>query len=547
MGAGSGAGAVAGDSALDRPVVAPRHQPDPLGRVPAAGQHRGDHRLRPEQRLHPHQRAPGPLVGLPDVAPQPAAAAPRPRPSPPAPAAARPARPTPRTRCRRGRSQPGVELPAHPVDRAGRGERLRAPPDPLQLLPGAGARADPEPGARQPVAGQRARAAARPARGRRTRRRRPGRPADPAPARRPAPRADARRTGGRGSRPRASRCASTASAPNRDATSAAVSARERAQAAQPQPAQQVDQLGPVDRRARGPARSTSSGARNAGVSPGATATPAAGGEHRGEQPVGHPDLALHPGARGHLVDQPLGGRQLAAEVAGRALARAAPAGPAAPPPPPAPAPRPPRTTGSNARASRSGSRGEHGQLGAPGLGLAAAQPAPHPVRRGPTAEHASTRFATNTAAGRCGGTCAARAAAVTGQSGTQRRAPARAPLSHRGSPPGPANRRSDRSGSAGCGGSAREPPGRTHVMPDARDEPDGGSDHEDPRWCPSHACCPHPATRIGASRRHALHPRARPSLGAGQEQARLPERARRSRARRGAPRWRRTATGRGRR
>ena len=55
---------------------APRSSPQGTSRTCSAGsrpptEHRGDHRLRPQQRLHPHQRPPGPLVGLPDVAPQP--------------------------------------------------------------------------------------------------------------------------------------------------------------------------------------------------------------------------------------------------------------------------------------------------------------------------------------------------------------------------------------------------------------------------------------------------------------------------------------------
>ncbi len=68
-GGGSGTGRRTGRRRIRLALLAPRHQADPFGRVPPAGEHGGDHAVRPEQRLRPHQGPARALVGLPDVAP----------------------------------------------------------------------------------------------------------------------------------------------------------------------------------------------------------------------------------------------------------------------------------------------------------------------------------------------------------------------------------------------------------------------------------------------------------------------------------------------
>ena len=185
-----------------------------------------------------------------------------------------------------------------------------------------------------------------------------------------------RRTGGRGSRPRASRCASTASAPNRDATSPAASAPNAPRLRSPSRRSSPTSS---DRSTSG-SRSSSSTAER-GEEGGRVARgdghAAPGGEHRGEQPLGDPGLALHPGAAGHLVHEPLRGRQLAAEVARRALD-----GQRQQPRPDHLDARRQLLDGRDDRLEQPGVAvgvaGQHHELGAPGLGLAAAQAAPDP-------------------------------------------------------------------------------------------------------------------------------------------------------------------------
>ena len=155
---------------------------------------------------------------------------------------------------------------------------------------------------------------------------------------------------------------------------------ERAQAAQPEPAQQPDQLGPVDVGIAVELLHAERGQEGRGV-PRRDGQPPARREHGREQPVGHPHLALHPGARRDLVDQPLGGGQLTAEVAGRPPGRQRDqAGPDDLHPGGQLLDR------HHHRLERAGVpirvAGEHGQLRAAGLGLPAAQPAPDPLRAG---------------------------------------------------------------------------------------------------------------------------------------------------------------------
>ena len=155
---------------------------------------------------------------------------------------------------------------------------------------------------------------------------------------------------------------------------------ERAEAAQPEPAQQPDQLGPVDAGIPVELLDAERGEEGRRV-PRRDGQPPARREHGREQPVGHPHLALHPGARRDLVDQSLGGGQLAAEVARRPPRRQHHQ-----PGPDDLHPGRQLLDRDHHRLERArvpvGVAGEHGQLRAAGLGLPTAQATPDPVRPG---------------------------------------------------------------------------------------------------------------------------------------------------------------------
>jgi hypothetical protein len=99
-----------------------------------------------------------------------------------------------------------------------------------------------------------------------------------------------------------------------------VERRERPQAAQAEPPQQADQLGPVDVGLAVELLDAERREELRGVA-GRHGEAPPGREHRGEEPVGHADLALDARAGGHLVDQHLRGRELTAEPPHRALRR----------------------------------------------------------------------------------------------------------------------------------------------------------------------------------------------------------------------------------
>ena len=80
--------------------------------------------------------------------------------------------------------------------------------------------------------------------------------------------------------------------------------------------EQPDELGTVDLRVPVELGHAERGQELAG-SAGWDDHPPAGGENGGEEPVGDADLAFHPGTDGDLVEEPLGGGELAAEVGGR--------------------------------------------------------------------------------------------------------------------------------------------------------------------------------------------------------------------------------------
>ena len=144
---------------------------------------------------------------------------------------------------------------------------------------------------------------------------------------------------------------------------------ERPQAAQPEPAQQPDQLGPVHLRLPVQLLHPERGEEGARVTR-CDGDAAPGGEHRTEQPLRDPGLALDARARRHLVHELLRGRELAPEAARPGPGRAAPAAPAGSPPLPAPSPRrrrrPARTGGRRgprrgpARRARGTGPGPHG-------------------------------------------------------------------------------------------------------------------------------------------------------------------------------------------
>ena len=92
---------------------------------------------------------------------------------------------------------------------------------------------------------------------------------------------------------------------------------ERAQAPQPEAAEEVDEGGAVDVGLAVELLHAERGEEGGRVA-GRDGHRTTGGQHGGEQPVGEPRLHLHAGAGGDLVDQPLRRRQLAAEPARRA-------------------------------------------------------------------------------------------------------------------------------------------------------------------------------------------------------------------------------------
>ena len=344
------------------------------------GQHRGEHRLRPQQRLHPDQRPAGPLVGLPDLAPQPELQRARgdrllgdqPQPGHRAGPAVRRSghrrRVSQASSCQRTRST----VPAGVSGSAHRHTRCSCSPEAVRAATPSRVQDSPCPARVRCSRSASPRAAKAAASTRST--------GGSSSISTVSSSGGRRRTGGRGSRPRASRWQSTASAPNREATSCGSSAPNAPEAAQPEPAQQPDQLGPVDVGIPVELLDAERGEEGRGV-PGRDGQPPARREHGREQPVGHPDLALHPGARRDLVDQPLGGGQLAAEVAGRPPRRQHhQAGPDDL------HPRGQLLDRHHHRLERAGVpvgvAGEHGQLRAAGLGLPAAQPAPDPLRAG---------------------------------------------------------------------------------------------------------------------------------------------------------------------
>ena len=379
-------------------------------RVAAAAEHRRDHRLRPQQRLHPHQRAPGPLVGLP-VSPH------RPRCSAPA---ATVSSGTSRSRttapssgvCRRLVSQAsscqrtrstvaaGVSGSAH------RQIRCSSSPAAVWAVTPSRVHASPWPAKVACSRSARPRAANAAASTRST--------GGSSSASTVSSSGGRRRSGGRGSSPRASRWQSTASAPNRDATSAGSSAANAPRLRSPRRRRRSTR---AERSMSGSrsSSSTPSAARKAGVSPGATATARRAASTAANSPSANPACTSTPvraatwsTSRSAAVSSPpnqlAGPREGSATRPGRRISTPGASSSTA------------TTTGSNARASRSGSGARTASSGQRAWASRRRSPRRTPCVRA-TAEHASTRPATNTAAGWCGGTPAACAAAVTGQSG----------------------------------------------------------------------------------------------------------------------------------
>ena len=305
------------------------------------------------------------------------------------------------------------------------------PPDPVQLL--ARARCAPRcpAGCRPARARPAARAAARPAPGRRTRPRRPA----PA-ARRTSPvtvQVGRRLPDGEravvppGGEPVGQRRVEAEPGQH-------VAGRQRgelAEGAHAQPAQQVGQLRPV----RAPRRAARRG--TPASRPARTIRPARAASTAAKTPSAMPTWLSTPQRLRHVLDDPLGGRLLAAEVAGRPPGGQRAGARDGPPPP-----RRELLDRGDHRLERprvpAGVVLHDGQLRAAALRLPLAQPAAHPLGPGrrsrrPPGWRAAPR------PGRCAGTPSTISAAITGQSGHQTsRVRTGAPLT----PPRPADMRS---------------------------------------------------------------------------------------------------------
>ena len=221
----------------------------------------------------------------------------------------------------RRRSEPAVELPAHPVGGGVLGQRLGATPHPGQLPAAGGDGVDGQPGAPDPGRLRDCGAGRQPTSARRTPRRRPGRSAGRSAARRRVP-------GEAHDRAARARLAAGEAVgghrigiePGGDITAGQLG--ELAERPNSHAPQQIGQLF-----APGPDRLGSvanclidSAGQERRIRTGLDDPPGAGREDGGGQLVGDSHLAFGTGG-GDGVDQPFGGGLLGAEVAGRAAHR----------------------------------------------------------------------------------------------------------------------------------------------------------------------------------------------------------------------------------
>ncbi|MDT5042680.1 MAG: hypothetical protein QOE51_3665 [Actinoplanes sp.] len=320
MGAGGDAGdrfdgdtrnrvGVAGDRAVRDALVAPGHQPDLVVRRTAAADDGSQYRLRAEHALDAAQGAVGAFPVGAGVAPQARLQSemdqhPVGRQSQPDQPRRRPGR-----GAAAGAGQPAVELPADPFGDGRGGEQAVMPPHPVQFLTVGGDRFDAEPGTGQPVRGESLVQAfgQDPAR--------EGGHVDPFervvvgfadveirrwPTHREQPMVEP------GGEPMGE-CPVEAE-PRQHIGSR--QCREIPERLDPQPAQQIGEDGPLHRIDR------HGGQELPGLS-GGHDLPGPGRQPRREHPVGDPDLTLHRARLRHLLDDPLGGGLLTAEIPDR--------------------------------------------------------------------------------------------------------------------------------------------------------------------------------------------------------------------------------------